>query len=160
MKTPTKSAARPNQKPPQLQLTVQYAEPRAQALLPRTTLRRWVLRSLRQNAALTLRLVDRKEGKSLNQLHRGKTDATNVLTFAYGLDTAGVLGADIVICLPVVLAEAKAQKKSPRDHAAHLVIHGVLHAQGFDHLTDQDAAQMEALEIDLLAGLRITNPYL
>jgi probable rRNA maturation factor len=143
-----------------LQLTVQYAEPRARALLPRSTLRGWVRRALAQDAAFTLRFVGAKEGRALNSMHRGKDYATNVLTFEYGKDEAGILGADIVICMPIVLAEAKAQKKHARDHAAHMVIHGVLHAQGFDHLHDKDATRMEAHEVNLLAGLRLANPYL
>lgn len=158
-----KPKTRPGSAPvlaPLLRLNVQYAEQHAHALLPRSTLRGWVRRALTQDAAFTLRFVGAKEGRALNSMHRGKDYATNVLTFEYGKDEAGILGADIVICMPIVLAEAKAQKKHVRDHAAHMVIHGALHAQGFDHLHDHDAAEMEAREINLLAGLRIANPYL
>ncbi len=159
-KKPKTMQNKPPVLPPLLRLTVQYEEPGAQSLLPRSTLRSWVRRALAQDAAFTLRFVGAKEGRALNSMHRGKDYATNVLTFEYGTDDAGILGADIVICMPIVRAEAKAQKKHVRDHAAHMVIHGALHAQGFDHLRDQDAAEMEAREIKLLAGLRVANPYL
>ena len=143
-----------------LNLSLQYSLIGPIADLPaRSTLRAWVLRALEQDAALTLRFVGAKEGRALNRLHRGKDYATNVLTFAYGYDEFGILGADIVICIPVLVAEARREKKSLREHAAHLIIHGVLHAQGYDHETKADALVMEKREIELLAGLRIPNPY-
>ncbi len=136
--------------------------------LPRSTVRGWVLKALASDqtltaAQLTLRWVGKAEGRALNHTHRGqgleKDYATNVLTFAYGVDNTTV-SADIVLCWPVLLAEAKAQGKPVRAHAAHLIIHGVLHALGFDHEEDADALIMEALEVKILAELKIANPYL
>lgn len=147
-------------------LTPAASEKLAQAL-PRSTVRGWVLKALAVNAKLkeaqlTLRWVGTAEGRSLNHTHRGqgvdKDYATNVLTFAYGIENQGV-SADIVLCWPVLLAEAKAQGKTLRAHAAHLIIHGVLHALGFDHENDADAHKMEALEVKILATLKIANPY-
>jgi probable rRNA maturation factor len=141
-------------------------------LLPRSTVRGWVLKALSVNpklesVQLTLRWVGTAEGRALNHAHRGqgveKDYATNVLTFAYGIEGKGkhqTMSADIVLCWPVLLAEAKAQSKTLRDHAAHLIIHGVLHALGFDHGYDADALVMEVLEVQLLRTLKITNPYL
>jgi probable rRNA maturation factor len=140
--------------------------------LPRSTVRGWVLKALAVNSKLesvqlTLRWVGAAEGRSLNHAHRGqgvdKDYATNVLTFAYGIQGKGkhqTMSADIVLCWPVLLAEAKAQSKPLRNHAAHLVIHGVLHALGYDHEDDADAQIMEALEVQLLSELKIANPYL
>jgi probable rRNA maturation factor len=148
-------------------LTPAASEKLAQTL-PRSTVRGWVLKALVVNAKLkgaqlTLRWVGTAEGRSLNHTHRGqgvdKDYATNVLTFAYGIDNQ-VVSADIVLCWPVLLAEAKAQGKMLRAHAAHLIIHGVLHALGFDHENDADAQKMEALEVKILASLKIANPYL
>jgi probable rRNA maturation factor len=151
-----KTLAKP---PARLHLAIQFAEPSAAAALSRSSLRRWVYRALQGDATLTLRFVGRREGRSLNSEHRGKDYATNVLTFAYGLDATGMLSADIVICMPVLRDEARSQRKTLRAHAAHLVIHGVLHAQGHDHENDADAHAMEQLETKLLAGLGISDPY-
>ncbi len=141
-------------------------------VLPRSTVRGWVVKALSTHtklkaAQLTLRWVGAAEGRALNHMHRGqgveKDYATNVLTFAYGIEGKGskqTMSADIVLCWPVLLAEAKSQGKTLRAHAAHLIIHGVLHALGFDHENDADAVIMEALEIKLLASLKIANPYL
>jgi probable rRNA maturation factor len=139
--------------------------------LPRSTVRGWVLKALATNqtlnsALLTLRWVAAAEGRALNHAHRGqgvaKDYATNVLTFAYGIEGKGkhqTMSADIVLCWPVLVAEAKAQGKALRAHAAHLIVHGVLHALGFDHENETDAQKMESLEIAILAGLNIANPY-
>jgi len=124
---------------------------------------------------LTLRLVARAEAIALNQAYRGRDYAPNVLTFAYGIpgkplgerapdarpapDDNGALQADIVICLPVVRAQARTQRKPFEHHLAHMVVHGVLHAQGYDHLEPAQAAAMEALETRLLARLRVPDPY-
>ncbi|OVZ57567.1 rRNA maturation RNase YbeY [Pigmentiphaga sp. NML080357] len=149
---------------PALSLAVQYGkeEPR----LPRWRLRRWIARALRApelagvaGVALTLRLVGSAEGRRLNREFRQRDYATNVLTFEYGAGPDGVVGGDIVLCLPVLAAEAKTQKKPFLHHAAHLVVHGVLHSLGYDHLNERDAKRMEALETRILAEMAIPDPY-
>lgn len=143
-----------------LTLSVQYADPRLQEQLPRPILRKTIQAALFFPAELTLRFVDAEEGQSLNLAYRGKDYATNVLTFAYTEDEdAEVTQADIILCTDVLLKEAQEQKKSVVDHAIHLVVHGVLHAQGYDHEEDDEAEEMEALEIEILAGLGLANPY-
>lgn len=123
----------------------------------------WVGGALRGRGdfELTLRLVDVPESRELNARFRGKNKPTNVLSFPAGLppgvDTP-LLG-DIVICAPLVQEEAVAQEKTVQAHWAHLVIHGVLHLLGYDHQNEQDAAEMEAIEIGLLSALGIGNPY-
>jgi probable rRNA maturation factor len=147
------------QKPLNLRLALQAADIDDTLLPARSTLRRWVLRALQTDAELTLRFVGRREGRTLNRDHRGRDYATNVLTFEYGTGPDGVLRGDIVICLPVVIAEAKAQKKTLRQHLAHMVVHGTLHAQGHDHIEDDQAEAMEQLERQILAGLQVPDPY-
>ncbi len=146
-----------------LSLSVQYADPRLQDLLTRPRLRRWVKAALMAPAELTIRLVDAEEGRSLNRDYRAKDYATNVLTFAYneGEDVAddAPTEADIILCSDVLIAEAAAQKKTVEEHAAHLVVHGVLHAQGYDHDNDEEATEMEGLETEILAGLGYADPY-
>lgn len=148
-----------------LQLDIQGAG-RFAGLPTRATLRRWVLLALgtvgdqagneANGAQLTLRFVGSAEGRRLNHDFRGRDYATNVLTFDY---TQRPLTADIVLCMPVVAREAREQGKTLRAHLAHLVIHGVLHARGFDHERPRQAAAMEARERALLAQLRIADPY-
>ncbi len=144
-----------------LTLSVQYADPRARAHVSRADARRWVQAALLAPAALTLRFVDAEEGRTLNRDYRGKDYATNVLTFAYTEDEeAEVTQADIILCTDVLEKEAAEQGVGIGDHAAHLVVHGVLHAQGYDHEDDAEAAEMESLEVEILAGLGIANPYM
>jgi probable rRNA maturation factor len=148
-----------------LRLAVQGAE-RFDNLPTRATLRRWVLLALRDAsedgqsdsgpAALTLRFVGSAEGRRLNQSFRGRDYATNVLTFDYARRP---LHADIVLCMPVITREARTQGKTLRAHLAHLVVHGVLHARGFDHERPRQATAMESRERALLAQLRIADPY-
>lgn len=108
-------------------------------------------------ARIVLRLVGSNEGRRLNRQFRGLDHATNVLTFDYARD--GETIADIVLCLPVIRREAK-QAGTPLDaHLAHLVIHGLLHAQGYDHERDAEARTMERREVELLGRLRIDDPY-
>jgi len=104
--------------------------------------------------ALTLRIVDGREGRRLNRTFRKKSRATNVLTFRYD----GMSG-DVVLCHPVIRREARAQGKSVAAHYAHLVVHGVLHLRGYDHEKKRDAARMEAREIRILRRVGIGNPY-
>lgn len=145
---------------PKLTLSVQYADERLKDVLTRPLLRKTVQAALFFPAELTLRIVDAEEGQELNRDYRGKDYATNVLTFAYTEDSdAEVTQADIILCTDVLEKEAKEQKKSVLEHAQHLVVHGVLHAQGYDHETDEEAEEMEALEVEILAGLGLDNPY-
>jgi probable rRNA maturation factor len=141
---------------PYLSLAVQFAVPSTG--LPRTaTLRRWCLDALERDACVTLRFVGTREGRTLNALFRGKEYATNVLTFVY--DDVVPLAGDIVVCVPVLRAEARESEKSVTAHCAHLVIHGMLHLQGYDHERDADAARMEARESALLKALGQGDPY-
>lgn len=124
---------------------------------------RWVSAALRerQDAELTLRIVGREESRDLNSRYRDKDCATNVLSFPAGLPEGidlPLLG-DIVVCAPLVADEAAQQGKPLSDHWAHLVIHGVLHLLGYDHVDEAEALEMEALETDVLAGLGIDDPY-
>ena len=134
--------------------------PDGQWPISRARLRRLVMASLdaRTTAAqITLRLVGQAEGRQLNRDFRGKDYATNVLTFDYSGPPE--LAADIVICLPVIQKEAKAQKKTVDAHLVHMVVHGLLHACGLDHESDEEAEAMEALEVRILSRFRIANPY-
>jgi len=115
----------------------------------------------RKATELSIRIVDAKEGRTLNRDYRGKDYATNVLSFPVELPpgiTLPLIG-DMAICAPVVAKEAKEQGKHPRDHWAHMTVHGVLHLLGYDHMEDAEAEAMEALETRILAGLGIANPY-
>jgi probable rRNA maturation factor len=143
-------------KPSRLALTVQCAvDP--DDLPPRVMLRRWASSAVERDVNVTLRFVDGRESRALNRRYRGRDRATNVLTFVYD-DGAPLLG-DIVLCAPVVRQEARAQRKTLAAHYAHLVIHGMLHLQGYDHARDDDAARMEAREVALLSGLGYDDPY-
>jgi len=146
-------------------LALSLVDVQAHGDLPaRRTLRGWILRALERDARLTLVFVDSRSGRKLNREYRGRDYATNVLTFTYeiqaapGMPTTPVV-ADIVLCMPVVRREAREQGKTLRAHLAHLVIHGVLHAQGYDHERKRDARRMQAVESQLLAALRIADPY-
>lgn len=143
-----------------LSLSVQYADPRLKEIATRAKLRRWIQSVLYAPAELTIRFVDAEEGHTLNRDYRSKDYATNVLTFAYTEDQdSEVTQADIILCTDVLQKEAAEQKKSIEEHTAHLVIHGVLHAQGYDHEDDEDANEMEGIEIEALATLGFENPY-
>jgi probable rRNA maturation factor len=123
----------------------------------RRTLRRWVQLALERDAEIALNFVDARESRRLNRAFRGRDYATNVLTFDYAQRPRVV--ADIAICVPVVRREAREQGKPLRAHLAHLVIHGTLHAQGYDHRRPAEARAMEAREVELLAKLRVADPY-
>ena len=136
---------------------VKYAA-RHRTALPRHKVARWIRHALATDAEITVRIVDALEGQSLNRDYRKKDYATNVLTFDYTQEP--VVVADLVLCAPVVAREAKEQGKSLQAHYAHLLVHGTLHAQGWDHETSaQDAHEMEAYEVDILAELGFANPY-
>lgn len=140
-----------------LSLSVQYAVT-ADDLPPRKLLRRWVAAALATEAVVTLRFVDNVEGEELNLKYRRKRGPTNVLSFLYD-DLPGTLHGDIVLCLPLLRSEASAQGKTLTAHCAHLVIHGMLHLQGYDHLRATEASGMEAREVAILARLGVADPY-
>ena len=146
----------------QLSLSLQFGKFPETALhraaLPRHSVARWIRHALQSDAEITVRIVGAEEGQTLNRDYRGKDYATNVLTFDY--TQAPVVTADLVLCAPVVEREAQENGKNLQAHYAHLLVHGALHAQGYDHETgEEDAQAMEALEIEILAGLGFDNPY-
>jgi probable rRNA maturation factor len=141
---------------PRLSVTVQYAV--SSGTLPGAgALRRWARAAAERDASVTLRFVGRREGQTLNAAYRGKEHATNVLAFVY--DDSSTLSGDVVLCAPVLRQEARAQRKALADHCAHLVVHGMLHLQGYDHGTDRAARVMEARETAILARLGVPDPY-
>lgn len=162
---------------PTLQLSLQFADPRHRSLLPRHFVARCLRAALEAPAALTVRLVDADEGQALNRTYRGKDYPTNVLTFAYGGDEPEGLPpgmaealaaeaapgpacqADLVLCAPVVEAEAQAAGRPLAAHYAHLLVHGALHAQGWDHEQPAEAEAMETRETAILAALGWPDPY-
>lgn len=154
------SEPRPGPTPrPQLSLTLtlQFADDRHRALLPRARVARWLRAALAGPATLTVRIVDADEGLALNRDFRGGDHATNVLTFAYEAEPEVV--ADLVLCAPVVEREAGELGVAVAAHYAHLLVHGALHAQGFDHKDEAEAVRMEAHETHVLAGLGFADPY-
>jgi probable rRNA maturation factor len=139
-----------------LSLSVQYASA-ADGVPTRAQFRRWAGAALQRDVQIALRVVDAQEGQALNRDFRGKDYATNVLTFVY--DDTEPLSGDIVICAPVVAREAQEQGKALLAHYAHMTLHAVLHLQGYDHESEGDAAEMEALETALMAKLGYPAPY-
>lgn len=142
-----------------LDLTVQFgsSDARHADIPPRTHLQSIVRAALVGGGAITLRFVGLEEGQTLNRDYRGKDYATNVLSFPYEYDPLTV--GDLVICTPVVQREAEEQSKNLRDHLTHLLVHGTLHLQGWDHEDDPSAEEMEAQERVILASLGIADPY-
>lgn len=142
-----------------LSLSVQYTID-SKEIPTRQQFRRWVKVALERDVQMTLRIVDEIEGRALNRDYRGKDYATNVLTFVYDDLPDGTLSGDVVICAPVVVREAREQGKDLAAHYAHLVIHAVLHLQGYDHQKQREARRMEARETALMKKLRYPAPYL
>jgi probable rRNA maturation factor len=141
-----------------LRLSLQMPDARHRAELPRHRVARWLRAALLAPAEITVRVVDEDEGRRLNRDYRGKDYATNVLTFGYA--TAPRVQADLVLCAPVVEREARAVRRPLQAHYAHLLVHGALHAQGFDHETSTaDAEAMEARESALMQALGFADPY-
>ena len=142
---------------PKIQLSMQIASELAN-LPTKAQFKKWAKAALRVDTEVTIRIVDAQEALALNSTYRGKDYATNVLTFP--LTEMPHLMGDIIICAPVVVAEAAAQNKSLEAHFSHLTVHGVLHLHGYDHETEPQAELMESLEITILQKLGYANPYL
>ena len=142
---------------PSLSLSLQFADARHRSQLPRHQVTRWIRAALESNAEITVRIVDAEEGQALNRDFRAKDYATNVLTFDYA--HAPVVVADLVLCAPVVAREAAELGIALQAHYAHLLVHGTLHAQGFDHEDDDEARVMEARETALMLAMGFANPY-
>ncbi len=146
---------------PTLDLSLQFgaAVPSShKQLLSKARVTRWMRMALLRPAEITVRIVGTAEGRALNREYRGKDYATNVLTFDYTREP--MVSADLVLCAPVVAKEAKEQNKTLEEHYAHLLVHGTLHAQGYEHETNEvDALEMEALEVLLMEGMGYGNPY-
>jgi probable rRNA maturation factor len=157
MGAPTRTSAEPALPRDRLTLALQIAERSARSILPRHRVARWLRAALTSPAELTVRVVGEEEARALNRDFRGKDQATNVLTFDY--ERTPVVVADIVLCAPVVEREACKQGVALEAHYAHLLVHGALHAQGFDHEAEADALAMEARESRIVVGLGFADPY-
>lgn len=142
---------------PGLQLSLQQPDGRLRALLPRHVVARWVRAALDGPAQIAVRIVGEEEGRRLNREFRSRDYATNVLTFDYAREPLVV--ADLVLCAPVLEREARESGVALVAHCAHLVVHGVLHARGFDHERAAQARVMEARESILLRALGFEDPY-
>jgi len=140
-----------------LQLSLQFADPRHRAELPRHRVLRWMRAALLHPGQIAVRIVGAEEGLALNLEYRGQDHATNVLTFDYQHEP--VVMADLVLCAPVVEREARELGLALQAHYAHLLVHGTLHAQGFDHQTAAQARVMEARESALLLALGFADPH-
>ena len=141
-----------------LQFTTQALQNQVLSITSLAQIRKWAGACFQSKAMLTIRFANKAEAHDLNLFFRGFDKPTNVLTFSYPTQGKSI-EADIVLCLPILRAEAKEQQKSLVAHLAHLLIHGCLHAKGYDHLKPKDAKQMEALEINILQSLGYPNPY-
>ena len=142
---------------PSLALSLQQPDGRHRGTLARHKVVRWIRAALSVPAEITLRVVDEAEGRRLNREFRAQDHATNVLTFDYQREPAVV--ADLVLCAPVVAREAREQGKTLEAHYAHLVVHGTLHAQGWDHQRAAPARAMELRETAVLATMGFADPY-
>jgi probable rRNA maturation factor len=142
---------------PTLSLSLQFADKRHKDVLPRHKVARWLKAALDTDAEIAVRLVDAEEGQALNRDYRQKDYATNVLTFDYASEP--VVMADLIICSPVIEREAQEQGKDLVAHYAHMLVHGALHAQGWDHEDPEEAEAMEAREREVLAALGFGDPY-
>ena len=142
---------------PPLTLSLQLADARHRDQLPRHRVARWIRAALERPAEIAVRVVDADEGRRLNREYRGRDYATNVLTFDYAREP--VVSADLVLCAPVVAEEARAQRLPVAAHYAHLLVHGTLHAQGYDHERARQARVMEQRETALMRALGFDDPY-
>ncbi len=141
-----------------LQFATQALQNQVLRIASLAQIRKWAGACFQSKAMITIRFVNKAEAHDLNLFFRGFDKPTNVLTFSYPTKGKSI-EADIVLCLPILRAEAKEQQKSLVAHLAHLLIHGCLHAKGYDHLKPKDANRMEALEIKILQSLGYPNPY-
>ena len=149
---------------PPLSLSLQFARfaeaAEHRAALPRHKVARWIRHALGeevQHAEITVRIVEAEEGQALNRDYRQKDYATNVLTFDYAHEP--VVMADLILCAPVVEREAQEQNKDLVAHYAHMLVHGALHAQGWDHIEEDEAQAMEQREREIMAKLGFSDPY-
>jgi probable rRNA maturation factor len=156
MHNPTIQNTNAMSKQPILSMDVQYAS-ELSGLPTAAQFKRWVRNTIRVDSEITLRIVDEAEGRELNNAYRQKDYATNVLTFP--LAEEPFIMADIVICAPVVAKEAQEQVKTLEAHFAHLTVHGVLHAHGYDHEISEQAELMESIETQILTKLGYADPY-
>ncbi len=157
MVAPTRTSAEPVLPREQLTLSLQVADRSARLALPRHRVARWLRAALDAPAQITVRVVDADEGRTLNRDFRGKDYATNVLTFGY--ESQPVVLADLVLCAPVVAQEAREQGIALEAHYAHLIVHGALHALGFDHEANAEAKAMETRESRIVVALGFADPY-
>jgi probable rRNA maturation factor len=151
-----RAVRRPARRKPRLDLTVQYAAGVRRAPA-RALVRKWAQAALAHDAQITVRITGRDEARALNRSYRGRNCATNVLTFV--MRDAPPYAGDLVLCAPVVQREAREQGKRLAAHYAHLVVHGVLHVQGYDHVADAEARIMEPLESKIVTKLGYPDPY-
>ena len=146
---------------PELTLSLQFGKikdaDKHRAALKRHKVIRWIRNTLEVDGEITVRIVDAEEGQTLNREYRQKDYATNVLTFDYTQEP--VVTADLVLCAPVIAKEAKAQKKTLEEHYAHMIVHGSLHAQGWDHELDEDTEVIELHKTKIITRLGFKNPY-
>ena len=154
---PTESSAPLRATPVPLRLSLQFVDATDRPLVTRHRVQRWLRAALERPAEITVRVVDAEEGRALNREFRAKDYATNVLTFDYEREPAVV--ADLVLCGPVLRHEAAEQGIEVLAHYAHLVVHGALHAQGYDHEVETEATAMERRETEILARLGFEDPY-
>ena len=143
---------------PELSLSLQFADATHRDQLPRHKVARWVRAALEAPGEITVRIVGEAEGRELNRSFRDKDYATNVLTFDY--EHEPLVMADLILCAPVIAREAREMRRPLADHYAHLLVHGTLHAQGYDHEDDEvEAEAMEARETEIMLGLGFKDPY-
>ncbi|HEX6707954.1 MAG TPA: rRNA maturation RNase YbeY [Albitalea sp.] len=142
---------------PELTLSLQFADPSHRDQLPRHKVARWIRAALERPAEISVRIVGAEEGRALNRDYRGRDYATNVLTFDYSREP--VVHADLILCAPVVAQEARKARLDLQAHYAHLLVHGALHAQGYDHEANDDAEVMEARESEIVTSLGFADPY-
>lgn len=140
-----------------LSLSLQFADPADRALIPRHKVIRWIRAALEAPGEITVRVVGAEEGRALNREYRAKDYATNVLTFDYSHEP--VVSADLVLCAPVLQRESGELNIPLVAHYAHMLVHGTLHAQGYDHEVDDEARVMEARETELMRALGFDDPY-